>query len=64
MRHIPDELLTHAPDVPWKKIRGIGNVLRHEYHKIADDVVWATVVDNIGPLKSAIGTISQHMSPE
>jgi uncharacterized protein with HEPN domain len=58
-RHIPDDLLVHAADMPWKKIRGIGNVLRHEYHKIADDVIWVVVVENIGPLRSAIELISQ-----
>lgn len=63
-RHMPDELLAHAPDVPWKKVRGIGNVLRHEYHKIADDVIWAVVVENIGSLKAGIELISQHVSGE
>jgi uncharacterized protein with HEPN domain len=63
-RHMPDELLAQASGVPWKKIRGIGNVLRHEYHKIADDVIWAVVVENIGPLKTAIDIISQHISGE
>jgi uncharacterized protein with HEPN domain len=53
-RHIPDDLLSLAPGVPWKQIRGMGNILRHEYHKIADDVVWAVVTENIGPLKAAI----------
>ncbi|WP_075292189.1 HepT-like ribonuclease domain-containing protein [Pararhizobium arenae] len=32
-RHIPDELLVIAPRVRCKQIRGIGNILRHEYHK-------------------------------
>lgn len=59
-RHIPDEMLAHAPDVPWKKIRGIGNVLRHEYHKIADDVVWAAIADNLAPLAEAIATLRRH----
>jgi uncharacterized protein with HEPN domain len=63
-RHMPDELLAQAPDVPWKKIRGIGNVLRHEYHKIADDVIWAVVVENIGPLKTGIDIISRHVRRE
>jgi uncharacterized protein with HEPN domain len=63
-RHIPDEFLAHAPNVPWKKIRGIGNVLRHEYHKIADDVIWAVVVENIAPLKAGIDSISQSMPKE
>jgi uncharacterized protein with HEPN domain len=25
-RHIPDDLLALAPEIPWKQIRGIGNV--------------------------------------
>ncbi|NKN37721.1 DUF86 domain-containing protein [Agrobacterium sp. a22-2] len=63
-RHIPDELLNLAPDVPWKKIRGIGNVLRHEYHKIADDVIWVVVTENTLPLKAAIKTIQQCIEDE
>ncbi|WP_288429165.1 HepT-like ribonuclease domain-containing protein [uncultured Agrobacterium sp.] len=53
-RHLPDDLTALAPDVPWKQIRGIGNILRHEYHKIADDVVWAVVTDHIQPLEDAV----------
>ncbi|MCL6707395.1 DUF86 domain-containing protein [Pseudomonas sp. R2.Fl] len=60
-RHVPDEFLGLAPEVPWKKIRGIGNVLRHEYHRIADDVVWVVVTENIRPLKSAIEAIRQSV---
>lgn len=63
-RHIPDELLGHAPDVPWKRIRGIGNILRHEYHKIADDVIWTVVVENVAPLKAGVEIISQHIPTE
>ncbi len=54
VRHIPDSLLAAAPDVPWKQIKGVGNVLRHEYHKVADDVVWAVVTEHLAPLKQAI----------
>ena len=63
-RHIPDELLTQAPDVPWKQIRGIGNILRHEYHKIADDVIWLVVTENIAPLRVGIETIRQSVGNE
>ncbi|MEQ1407597.1 HepT-like ribonuclease domain-containing protein [Neorhizobium sp. Rsf11] len=60
-RHIPDELLNLAPDIPWKKIRGIGNILRHEYHKIADDVIWVVVSENISPLKAAVKAIQKSI---
>jgi uncharacterized protein with HEPN domain len=40
-RHLPDTLTAEAPAIPWDRGRGIGNVLRHEYHRVADDIVWA-----------------------
>ncbi|MDO9417283.1 HepT-like ribonuclease domain-containing protein [Pararhizobium sp.] len=61
-RHIPDDLLDAAPNVPWKQIRGIGNILRHEYHKIADDVVWAVVAMHIEPLKNGILVIQGNLT--
>jgi uncharacterized protein with HEPN domain len=30
-RAIPDDLTNTQPDIPWRKIRGTGNVLRHDY---------------------------------
>nr|WP_272913705.1 HepT-like ribonuclease domain-containing protein [Sinorhizobium arboris] len=63
-RHIPDELLTIAPDVPWKQIRGIGNILRHEYHRIADDVIWVVVTEHITPLGVAVAAIKRHIGDE
>jgi uncharacterized protein with HEPN domain len=60
-RHIPDELLHAAPDVPWKQVRGIGNVLRHEYHKIADPIVWAVVTDSLPPLRAGIERILETL---
>jgi uncharacterized protein with HEPN domain len=53
-RRIPDELLVLTPDIPWRQIRGVGNILRHDYHNIADEIVWSVVTDNLSPLKLAI----------
>ena len=49
-RHLPDELLLIAPEIPWKQIRGIGNILRHEYHRLADSIVWSVVTDHLPQL--------------
>jgi uncharacterized protein with HEPN domain len=56
-RHIPDDLLAAEPEIPWKQIRGIGNVLRHEYHKTSDSIVWVVVTDNLPSLRLAIERI-------
>jgi uncharacterized protein with HEPN domain len=35
-RRIPPELQERQPQIPWAQIMGIGNVLRHEYHRVSD----------------------------
>jgi uncharacterized protein with HEPN domain len=52
-RHLPDELIAHEPNIPWKQIRGIGNILRHEYHRIADDIIWAVIAQHLHSLRDA-----------
>lgn len=53
-RHLPDDLLDRRPEIPWRKIRATGNVLRHEYFRIADDVIWSVVTSELPALKTAI----------
>nr|CAD6422404.1 hypothetical protein REQ54_02361 [Rhizobium sp. Q54] len=53
-KHIPKDLLEQAPEIPWPSIRGMGNVLRHEYHRIADDVFWNVIQHDLPVLKQAI----------
>ena len=39
-RHLPPDLKARHPEIPWQKVTGIGNVLRHNYENIrrASDV--------------------------
>ncbi len=46
-RRLPDELKARHPEIPWPKVAGIGNVLRHEYQQVAHDVLWHVVRDNL-----------------
>jgi len=52
-RRLPDELKARHPEIPWPKVAGIGNVLRHEYQEVAHDVLWHVVRDNLPTLDSA-----------
>ncbi len=60
-RHLPDDLLKMAPEIPWKQVRGIGNILRHEYHRTSDPIVWAVVTDSLPPLRLAIQRIQASL---
>jgi len=58
-RHIPDDLLEAAPEIPWKQIRGIGKISRHEYRKTSDSIVWAVVTETLPLPRQAIQRIGQ-----
>jgi uncharacterized protein with HEPN domain len=50
-RHLSDELKARNPEIPWSKVAGIGNVLRHEYQRVAHDLLWRLVRDDLPPLE-------------
>jgi uncharacterized protein with HEPN domain len=44
-RAIPAELKSTRPEIPWLRVQGIGNVLRHEYQSLSDPIIWKVVTD-------------------
>src|SRR5262249_44740781 len=62
-RAIPDDLTSTQPDIPWRKIRGIGNVLRHDYEGLSDRILWNVVLDELPRLKAAIQAIAERALP-
>ncbi len=53
-RHLPKSLRASAPDVQWREIASIGNVLRHAYHRVDDEVIYIIVTRQLGPLEGAV----------
>jgi|SRR5215469_3655324 len=49
-RRLPDVLKARHPEIPWPKVAGIGNVLRHDYEHVAHDVLWHVVHDDLPEL--------------
>ena len=57
-RAVPDDLTSKRPEIPWRKVRGIGSVLRHEYSGLSDRIIWNVVIDELPRLKAAVETIA------
>jgi uncharacterized protein with HEPN domain len=52
-RRLSAKLKARHPEIPWPKVAGIGNVLRHEYEDVAHDVLWHVVQNDLPTLEKA-----------
>ena len=49
-RHLPDEVRARHPNIPWRKVAGIGNILRHDYGNIAAPILWKLAQEDLDAL--------------
>jgi uncharacterized protein with HEPN domain len=49
-KHIPREMRTRYPQVEWRKIAGLRDVIAHEYFGIDLDILWDIVENQVPPL--------------
>lgn len=63
-RAIPAELTRTRPEIPWSRVRGIGNVLRHEYQGLSDPIIWKVVADELPRLKLAVQALDAALEAE
>ena len=47
---VPEELQQRHPEVTWRQIIGLRNVLAHGYWRIDPDVLWSTVTERVPEL--------------
>jgi len=56
-RRLPPDLKDRHPTIPWPKIAGIGNVLRHDYDVVNDATIWHAATVDLLPLKAAVAAL-------
>jgi len=39
-KHIPKEIVEKHPEIPWKKMYGLRNIVSHEYFGIDYEMIW------------------------
>lgn len=44
-------LTKRRTEIPWPKVAGIGNVLRHAYDHVAPDVLWKLAQDDLAEIE-------------
>ena len=59
-RRIPPALKDTRPEIPWRDVATIGNILRHEYHSIAAPIIWGVVQNDLSALKTAVEALARE----
>lgn len=54
VRHLPDEMTSRYPAIPWHDIRGIGNRLRHDYQRTDDEIIWRVATQSLNELRPVV----------
>ena len=52
---LKNRLATRFPEIPWSAVRGIGNILRHDYGRVDPKIIWDTASgDDLRRLESTL----------
>lgn len=46
-RRLPESLKARYPEIPWRKVASIGNVLRHDYGNVSAPLLWKVVKEDL-----------------
>ena len=61
-RALPPEIQTLAPEVQWKSIMGMRNILVHGYFDIDSEIVWLAAMSDLPALRSAVEQLLANLS--
>jgi uncharacterized protein with HEPN domain len=60
-KHLPATMKESHPGVPWPKIHGLGNMLRHEYRHIDSEILWSIVTEHLDALDEAAAALLETL---
>ena len=61
-KSLPDEFRSKYPDIPWKSIAGLRDVLIHQYFGVDAAMVWATIENQLPALERVVGAETAALS--
>ena len=64
VKNIPDNFRKKYPEVPWKKIAGLRDIIIHTYFSIDLDITWDIIKKDLPDLKEKMLKIRTEMKDE
>lgn len=57
-KQIPDAVRQRHPDVPWRRIAGLRDVLAHAYFGLEDDTIWQIISSSVPALSVQLNAVA------
>lgn len=61
VKHIPDDVRAQYPEVKWRKIAGLRDLVAHEYFGLSDEIIWDIVQNEIPALLKQVKVILRNL---
>lgn len=62
VKNIPPEIKNKYPDIPWKQIGSMRDILIHEYFGVDVDLTWKVAKEDIVELKKEILKVKKDLN--
>jgi uncharacterized protein with HEPN domain len=63
-KSLPRQLIARYPEVDWRAVCGLGDVLRHDYNKVDPEVIWEILIGKLPELAPVIERMIRDISSE
>ncbi|RLF78916.1 hypothetical protein DRN32_06000 [Thermococci archaeon] len=60
-KHIPENIRMQHPEIPWKRVIGLRNVVIHHYFGVDLSIVWVIIKKQLPELKDAVISLLEEI---
>jgi uncharacterized protein with HEPN domain len=62
-KQVPANVRKQYPEVDWRRIAGMRDIVAHHYFSIHDEIVWDIVVNKVPELAEKVKGILENFTP-